>query len=138
MYDPNYQATGFGVATWLFFIGLYVFVSFSLYKIAQKTGPREDAWWSFIPILNTVLMIKMAGRPLYWFLFLLIPFVNLIAIVVLWVDIARACRQSPLWGVLAVIPIINLFAIAMLAFTKPPAPRHFSSSAPPRQPTKVG
>ncbi len=65
--------TAFG---WFVFLALYLYFSFMMYKMAQKTGQADNAWFAFIPILNTVLLVQMAEKPLYWLLFLFIPIVN--------------------------------------------------------------
>ncbi|MFQ6115928.1 MAG: hypothetical protein ACE5NG_17850 [bacterium] len=81
----------------------------------------------------------MAGKPWYWFIFCLIPFVNVIVFAILWINVAKACCQSPVWGFLTILPFINFISIGVLAFTGSPRPTQFPSTKPPsRQPERVG
>lgn len=147
MYDGNYDMTAtsspaaeyLGVFGWLIVLAIYFYFAFTQYKIAQKTGIGDSAWWAFIPILNTILLIKMAHKPLWWFLLLLIPGVNLIAFFILWIAAAKNCGQSPVWGFLVMIPVLNVIAMSVLAFTGKPSRFPAKPSQPkPRKPQPVG
>ncbi|OGI26712.1 MAG: hypothetical protein A2359_03485 [Candidatus Moranbacteria bacterium RIFOXYB1_FULL_43_19] len=93
----------------LFILVIYVLMAISLMKIAKRTN-TENAWFAWIPILNLVLMLQIAGRPMWWLIFWLVPIINIAGVVlnfVVWIDIARRLGKSAVWGVLAVlIPII--------------------------------
>ncbi|MEW5993205.1 MAG: DUF5684 domain-containing protein [Candidatus Zixiibacteriota bacterium] len=141
MYESTYGG-GFGAyeaAVWLFWLAVYFYWAFAQYKIAMKTGHDNNAWWAFIPILNIYQWTELAGRPWYWFVLCLVPFVNLVFIAWLWVDIAKYCGQPTIWGVLFLIPPISLISLGVLGFSSPPKPSVFPSEKPaPRQPTQVG
>lgn len=139
MHEASYNGGGIGAVTWLVILAAYLYFAYALFKIAQKTGYSGNAWWAFIPILNTLLLVKMAGRPLYWFLFCLVPFVNIIIFAVLWIDVAKACSQSPVWGFLTILPFINFISIGILAFSAMVPPSQFPpSKTGPREPQRVG
>lgn len=53
-------------------LAFYAYFAICLMKIAEKTN-TENAWWAWVPLLNIILLIKIAGKPLWWFLLLLIP-----------------------------------------------------------------
>jgi hypothetical protein len=107
----------FGAFAWFVVIALYLYFSFMQYRIASnKTGNADVAWWAFIPILNTILLIKMAEKPMWWFFLLLVPFVNIFAWFALWMSVAKNCGQSQVWGFLVLIPLINFVAIFILAY----------------------
>jgi hypothetical protein len=67
----------------------------------RRCGPRhrrplEDAregrqaWWgAIIPIYNTYLIIKLAGRPGWWLILLFIPIVNFITMIIVSIDVAK-------------------------------------------------
>jgi len=38
--------------------------------------PSEPGWASIIPINNVIVLLKIAGKPLWWIILLIIPFVN--------------------------------------------------------------
>lgn len=122
---------------WLIILAAYLYFAYTQFKIAQKIGYRNSAWWAFIPILNIVLLVKMANRPMYWFWFCLIPVVNVIVLAVMWIDVAKACNQSPVWGFLTILPFINFVSIGVLAFSGSQQTKEFSTEPTPRQPEKV-
>lgn len=136
-YQSGTQA-GFGIIPILVFVAIYAYIAFTQYKIAQKCGCSDSAWWAWIPIMNTFLLFKMAGKPAWWFVLCLIPLVNIYAFAVLWINTAKAVGQSPVMGFLVLIPVVNFIALGVLAFsgssyqTPPPA---FSDR--PRQPESV-
>lgn len=88
---------------------LYVVMAISLMKIAKRTN-TENAWFAWIPILNLILMLQIAQRPMWWLIFFLVPILNIAGIVlqfIIWVDIAKRLGKSAVFGVLAaLIPII--------------------------------
>jgi hypothetical protein len=44
----------------------YVVTAYCLMVIAQKTGHEDKGWWAFIPILNLLLIIYIAGKEWWW------------------------------------------------------------------------
>ena len=101
---------------WMPLVGAYFICAFLMSKIAYKTGPNGCTWWAYIPVLNTILLIRMAGRPLWWFWLLLVPGVNVIAFCMLWIGVARRLGLSDLWGFLVILPLVNLAALLMMAY----------------------
>jgi len=104
-----------GIIPFLVFAIVYAYFGYTLMIIAQKTG-TENAWWAWIPILNIILMVNIAGKPMWWVVLFFIPIANLVASIIIWMDIAAA-RGKPNWiGVLIIVPFINIFIPAYLAF----------------------
>lgn len=97
---------------------IYAFFGFCLFKIAQKKGIVDKAWWGFIPILQVLLMLKVAGKPWWWIFLFLIPFVNLVVGIILWIKIAEALGKSKWMGVLMIVPGVDLFVLGYLALSK--------------------
>ena len=97
---------------------LYVYVASMLMIIARKTA-TPDGWMAWIPIANLVLMCRIARASMIWVLLAIIPLINLVALVVLFMGIARRCGKPSWIGVLFLIPGINLLIPAYLAFGTP-------------------
>lgn len=140
--DPSATVAMFGLGFWLVMIAAWIFSGFVLSRIAKKCGVHDEAWWAYIPILNLVLMVKMADRPIWWVILTLVPIVNLIVFFILWVEIAQNANHNAIWGVLAVLPFVNIIALMVMAFTgepvrQPMRARSFSEQ-PRRTPQKVG
>ncbi len=109
--------TEVGLGGWLVVLVFYLFVAYCFVKIAEKTG-TEPAWWGWIPILNVFLLLKVAGRAMWWFILLLIPLVNAIVAIVVWVDVCKARGKSPWLVIGLLIPVVNLITLGYLAFSE--------------------
>ena len=53
----------------------------ALWKVFTKAG--QPGWGILIPFLNIYFMCKIAGRPGWWLILMLIPFVNIIILIIL-------------------------------------------------------
>jgi len=113
-----------GIAAWLMtgtglavLFALYVYCCLTLHLIARKTNtPR--AWLAWIPIAQIVLLLLIAEKPLWWLILLLIPGVNIIFVILVWMSIVRR-RGKPGWlGALLIIPPVNLAILGYLAFSR--------------------
>jgi uncharacterized membrane protein YoaK (UPF0700 family) len=62
-------------------------------------------------------MIKIAGKSMWWIVLVLIPFVNIIAAILIWMAIAAACRKPSWIGILILVPLVNLAIPPYLAFS---------------------
>ncbi len=98
-------------------IGLaaYVYISLALQTIAQKTN-TENAWLAWIPILNIILMLNIGKKPLWWIILFLIPLVNIVMTVIVWMAIAEARGKPNWWGILIIVPFVNLIVPGYLAW----------------------
>ena len=130
-YDPAFMA-GLGMMFWLFVIGAYLFFSYVQYRIANKCGCEKNAWWSFIPIMNTLLLCEMAEKPYWWFILFLVPIVNLVAICIIWFRVAENAGHGGIWGILVIVPLVNIIALLYLGFAAG-EPKRFSPPPPNQQ-----
>lgn len=101
----------------LFFIFLvgYVYMALALQTIADKTS-TPNPWLAWIPIANAILMLQIAKKPLWWFLLFLIPLVNVVIAIIVWMGIAEARQKPNWWGILMIVPIANLVVPGYLAW----------------------
>ncbi|MBN1375229.1 MAG: hypothetical protein JXA01_03650 [Dehalococcoidia bacterium] len=100
----------------IFSIAIYVYLAICLQKIAEKTN-TPNGWLAWIPVANIYLMCVIAGKAWWWVLLCLIPYVNIIFIIILWWKIAEARAKPGWWGLLLMIPLVNIVIIGMLAFS---------------------
>jgi hypothetical protein len=55
------------------------------------TKANQPGWAAIIPFYNIYIMCKVAGRPGYWWaLISFIPFVNIVLLIILYIDIAKS------------------------------------------------
>lgn len=76
-----------GPLFWMCEIVFIVLMIAAMWRVFSKAG--QPGWAALIPIYNVYIMCKVAGRPGWWLLLMLIPFVNLIIAIILSVDIAK-------------------------------------------------
>ena len=57
-------------------LGMIVLLIAAWWRIFQKAG--EPGWAAIIPIYNALVVLKIAGKPLWWFLLMLIPLVGIV------------------------------------------------------------
>jgi len=54
-------------------------------------------------IIHLYTMCKVAGRPGWWWILFLIPFVNIVVIFIVYIDIAKAFGKGTIFGILLVL-----------------------------------
>ncbi|HVK38449.1 MAG TPA: DUF5684 domain-containing protein [Candidatus Kapabacteria bacterium] len=95
-------------------IGLHLFIGYCLKRIVEKMGDDEvvDLWW--IPIVNVLLLLRAADKSGWWLVLLVVPGVNLIAGIYLWVETSKRLGKGVVPGVVA-----GLFGVGIpyLAFS---------------------
>ena len=113
------EGSGIGVVIFslVVCIAFYALFAFSLQVIAKKTN-TPMVWFAWIPILNVVLMCKIARKPIWWLVLVFLPLINIIIIVILWMKIAETLSKPGWIGLLMLVPVANLIVPPYLAFTK--------------------
>ena len=83
--SPISAAMGTGMTiVWLVVMVLMIA---ALWKIFVKAG--EPGWAAIVPIYNFIVMLKIAGKPLWWIVLMLIPFVNFVVAILMIAALAR-------------------------------------------------
>jgi Family of unknown function (DUF5684) len=77
----------------------------AMWKVFTKAG--QPGWASIIPIYNLYIWCKIVGRPWWWILLMLIPFVNFVICIILCIDLAKSFGKGVGFGIgLALLGII--------------------------------
>jgi Family of unknown function (DUF5684) len=79
----------------LAYLVIYILFALGVYGTFEKAG--QPGWAAFIPFYNWWIMLKVAGRPTWWFwlIFLgIIPFVGGIAAFIVYVFVANDISKS--------------------------------------------
>ena len=63
----------------IFILSLAIVIIASFWKIFTKAG--EEGWKAIIPIYNMYVLLKIVGKPGWWLILMLIPFVNYVFII---------------------------------------------------------
>ncbi|WP_299226322.1 signal peptidase I [uncultured Psychroserpens sp.] len=81
------------ITQWLiFFLIIQIVHGLGTWKLYVKAG--RQAWEAFIPIYNSVILMKIIRRPWWWTILLFVPIVNLIMFPVVWVETARSFGKN--------------------------------------------
>lgn len=92
----NLIGAAFGGMALLFWMAIALVVVIGGWKVFEKAG--QPGWAILVPIYNLYVMLQIAGRPGWWLILYLIPLVNLIIMIVVAIDIAKAFGQSAAFG----------------------------------------
>lgn len=80
-------AAGMGIGMMLVWCAVLLLVVISMWKIFTKAG--KPGWAAIVPIYNLIVMLEIACKPIWWFILMLIPLVNLIVIIIVLVELAK-------------------------------------------------
>jgi hypothetical protein len=99
-------------------LGLLVFhviMAAALWKMADRTK-EEPQWFALVPLLNIVLFLKIAKRPVWWLILFFIPIVNLITVVVATMALCQRFGLNKWWGLASLVSPLNLVLYLYLAY----------------------
>jgi hypothetical protein len=74
-----------------------ILVIASLWKVFTKAG--EPGWAAIVPIYNLVVLLKVAGKPIWWLVLFLIPLVSVVAAFLTYIGLAKAFNKGAGFGV---------------------------------------
>lgn len=86
-----------GGAMMIVFLAIAVVCIIGFWKVFVKAG--KPGWASLIPIYNIYVLLEIAGRPGWWVILCLIPFVNFVVLLLVSIDLAKSFGQSAVFGV---------------------------------------
>jgi len=81
----------------LMVLALNLVVIVGAWKAFAKAG--EPGWAILVPFYNLYVFLKIAGRPDWWIVLMLIPFVNVIVGFIAAIDFAKAYGKGAGFGV---------------------------------------
>lgn len=115
-------AAGIGAGLIIVWLAVMVFMIAAMWKIFTKAG--KPGWASIIPIYNIIVLIQIAGKPIWWFVLFFIPIANLIAMILITVGLARAFGKGGGFAAgMILLPIIfyPILAFGSATYTPPPS-----------------
>lgn len=114
-------SVGVGIGMIIVWLAIYVFFAFCLARLAVKRGmPFGSSFiWAIIPIANVFLFLKIAAKPMWWFILFLIPIVNIVIAILAWMSICEQLGKPGWWGIMiGLVPVANIIFFLMLVFGK--------------------
>lgn len=79
----------------IYFILSFVAIHVGLWRIFEKAG--EAGWKALVPFYNYWILLKITGKPKWWFILGLIPIVNLVMPFLLFVEICKVFGKDKFW-----------------------------------------
>lgn len=76
------------VVVWFIYIAIIVLMLAALWKLFVKAG--KPGWAALVPIYNVVVLLEIVGRPLWWVVLMLIPFVNIVVSIITTHDLSKS------------------------------------------------
>jgi len=116
------MSQGLGIGMIILWVVFYLFFAYCLARLAKKFGmPMGTAFiWAVIPIANIFLLLKLGAKPMWWFILLLIPIVNIVIAIMIWMSICEKLGKPGWWGiVIGLVPFVNIILFLILVFGKP-------------------
>lgn len=106
------ESGGGGLSTWIGIIAMLVTVA-SMWRVFAKAG--EPGWAAIVPIYNSLVMLKVAGKPMWWIVLLAIPIVNVVIVFMVFSNLSKAFGGGA--GTTLGLVFLTCLFMPMLAFS---------------------
>jgi len=103
---------GLGSFGWSLLIAIAFVIVAAYWRVYTKAG--QPGWASLVPIYNLYVLLQIVGRPSWWLILYLIPIVNVVVGVIVYLDLARSFGRSSLFGL--GLFFLSIIFIPILAF----------------------
>ena len=81
----------------LVWLAILIVVIAGWWKMFEKAG--KPGWAAVVPIYNAIVLLEIAGKPLWWIVLFFIPFANIVAAILVSIAVARNFGKSDLFAV---------------------------------------
>jgi hypothetical protein len=90
-------------------------MAWCLWKIARELRVGDE-WMAWVPFVNIFILFRIAERPTWGVLLLLIPVVNIVVMAIIFMRFAERRGRLSIYGLLLFIPIINFPVMYSLTY----------------------
>lgn len=117
MYEYEYSSDSgafeaLGVGYIIFMLLIAVFFIACYWKVFVKAG--HPGWAAIVPIYNMYILLMIVGRPAWWLILMFIPCVNIIIMIMIYLDLARVFGKSTGFGIGLIL--LGVVFLPILAF----------------------
>jgi len=105
-------AMGAGVI--IVYLAIMVFMLITMWKVLEKAG--QPGWAILIPIYNIICILAVAGKPWWWLFLMLIPIVNFVIMIIVYIGIAKGFGKDS--GFAVGLILLGIIFFPILAFNK--------------------
>jgi signal peptidase I len=103
------------MSTLLILILIFLFFPVFLVRIFPKAG--IESWKTFVPLLNYWEWNRIIGKPVWWFILLFFPFINIFMVFLMIVETAKSFGKFKFWQQ-ALAVIFPYFYLPYLGWSK--------------------
>jgi hypothetical protein len=100
---------GFMGIVWL---AVVILIIASWWKIFTKAG--KPGWAAIIPIYNMIVILEIVGKPVWWIILFLIPFVNFFVIIYVMHLLSKSFGKDI--GMTLLLVLVGFVGFPILAF----------------------
>lgn len=93
---------------------IFLLVVIGLWRIFEKAD--QPGWAAIIPIYNLYIVLKIIGRPWWWLLLMLIPFVNIVISIIVAIDLAKSFGKDAAYGII-LLWLFSVIGYIVLGFS---------------------
>ncbi len=111
------------ILTILFFLASVA----GLWRIFEKAGYK--GWYAIIPLFNFYIWLKVINKPLWWFIFVILPFINIFTLLLMVVETLKCSHKNGL-GEQALGVLFPFIYLPYLGFSNREAYMHPSKIPP--------
>lgn len=105
-------APAIGTVGWVIILAFIVLIIASFWRIFDKAG--RPGWAAIVPIYNAIVLLQVSGKPWWWIILMLIPFVNIIIIILVYLGLARNFGKGT--GFAIGLMLLGIIFFPILAF----------------------
>jgi hypothetical protein len=102
------------VGVLILYFGFIIFLIACMWKIYAKAG--KPGWAAIVPIYNLVVLLEIIKKPIWWIVLLLIPIVNFIILIIIYIELAKAYGRGVGFGIGLIF--LGFIFVPILAFNK--------------------
>ncbi len=105
------SGAGLGILI-VIYIAVIVFEIAAFWQVFVKAG--QPGWKILIPFYNYYIILKIVGRPGWWLILYFIPIVNIVILIIVWLDLAKSFSKST--GFAVGLILLSFIFIPILGF----------------------
>jgi len=99
------QSDASGMVFLVVYLAFIVLIIAGMWAMFEKAG--KPGWASIIPIYNVIVLLEIAGKPVWWILFYFIPCANIIVAILVSIEVAKNFDKGVGFALgLALLPFI--------------------------------
>ncbi|MCE9518362.1 MAG: DUF5684 domain-containing protein [Verrucomicrobia bacterium] len=83
----NQTSGAVGIIGGILWLAIVILVIAGVWKTFTKAG--QPGWACLVPFYNIIVLLQIVGKPLWWIILMLIPFVNFIIAIIVMVELAK-------------------------------------------------